>query len=891
MKPKLLLVDSSSYIFRAFFAVKTGLTNPAGVPTNALFGFKQMLLHLLQAEKPTHIAMVFDTPGGSFRNRLYPLYKANRSAPPEELIPQFPLIFRLTELLNLPILKLDDYEADDLIGSLAHRFSSEAEVVIISGDKDLTQLINDQVVMLDTMKDFRYGPAEVKAKFGVGPEKIVEYLALMGDSSDNIPGAVGIGPKTAVKLFEKYGSIEGIYANIDQLKGKQKENLEAFKEQVALSKQLTQVVLDLDLPVSLDDLALKPPQQEPLIAFYQEMNFRPDAFVHAAIEEEGPVDEWDYSRYRAITTDLDLQNLLAELQNQAQLSLDFETTSLLGVEAQIVGISFAWKGGDPVYIPTGHSTGEQLALNQVLAALKPLFADPQKTWIGQNLKYELLVLANYGLDLAGKLEDSMIQSYLLDANSHRHNLDELSRIHLGHEMIHFTDLCGKGKKQIPFAQVGLEQALHYAAEDAEAALKIQEILSPRLKEEQLTELYQEMEIPLVRCLAHLEHEGVRLDLPYLEQLKAELSEDRDALEQAVYEITGETFNLNSTQQLGEILFQKMGITEALKKTKTGFSTDASVLEALAPKYEIARLLLEHRGKTKLLNTYLEPLPNLVSEKTGRVHTSFNQVVAATGRLSSQNPNLQNIPIKGQDGKKIRKAFIPAEGCKLVSADYSQVELRFLAHLSDDPGLLEVFAQGGDIHRQTAAAIFNLRPEQVSLDQRRAAKAINFGIIYGMGAYRLAKEINVSNKEAKNFIEAYFARYPKIKSYMDESVAMAKNQGFITTLFGRKRKIEGLHSKNRMIRQGAERVAINSRIQGSAADLIKRAMILLDQEFAQFGPKNRMILQVHDELVFEIEEARLDELIPMIQQRMQGAAKLKVPLLVEVGYGSNWGEAH
>jgi len=923
MPPKLLLVDVSSYIFRAFYAVKTGLTSPDGVPTNALFGFKQMLLHLFNAEQPSHVAMVFDTSGGSFRNELYPLYKANRSAPPEELIPQFPLIREFTQLLNLDVLEHDNYEADDLIGSLAQRFGEQIEIKIVSGDKDLTQLVTNKVKMLDTMKDKLYGPAEVKEKFGVGPEMMVEYLALCGDSSDNIPGAAGIGPKTALKLFEKYGNIAGIYKHIDELKGKQKENLIDSKDNVEMSLKLTQIALDMDLEVNLEQLEFKPPQAQPLQEFYSRVGFRPDAFTHSAesataddeAETDDKGDDWDYSNYRLITENAEWQGLLGELRGCKKISMDFETTSLQAQEAQIVGIAFTAKGVAPSYVPTGHvaensyqeegqlsiekameepatfTLVEQLPLAQVLADLKPIFDDSKVTWVGQNIKYELLVLANYDLELAGPLEDSMIQSYLLDANSHRHNLDELSRLHLGHEMIHYEDLCGKGKKQISFAQVPLDQASDYAAEDADATLQIHDILSPRIVESDLSKLYHEMEMPLVRCLAHMETAGVRLDVDHLAQLNKELSADRDQLEQAIHRSAGREFNVNSPKQLGEILFDEMGIDEAKKKTKTGYSTDASVLEKLAPNHKIASLLLEHRTKTKLINTYLEPLPKLVVEKTGRVHTSFNQVTAATGRLSSKNPNLQNIPIKGEDGRKIRKAFIPAAGCTLVSADYSQIELRFLAHLSQDEGLIEVFQSGGDIHRQTAAAIFAQTLEEVTDDQRRAAKAINFGIIYGMGAFRLANEIGVSNREAKAFIEAYFARYPKIKTYMDASLSMARTLGYVTTIFGRKRIIEGINAKNKMVQQAAERVAINSRIQGSAADLIKIAMIDLDQKFQTLGPANRMILQVHDELIFELEHSKKEELGALIKKSMEEAACLTVPLLVDVGYGSNWGEAH
>ncbi|MDT8447221.1 MAG: DNA polymerase I [bacterium] len=892
--PKLYLIDGSSYIFRAFYGIRSGLSNRQGQPTNAVFGFKNMLLSLLRDHQPTHVAMVFDTPGPCFRNQIYDLYKANRDAPPEELKVQFEPIFELVELLNFTQVKHPDYEADDIIGTLAQQFRGDIEVVIVSGDKDLAQLVTNEVHMFDSMKDMDYGPAEVREKWGVGPEMIDQLLALTGDSSDNIPGAPGIGPKTALKLFEQFGDIPGIYANLDQLKGKQKENLENNKAQVDMSLKLTRICCDVPLDYSLEDFSFRPPKLEELRAFYQHMNFREDGFfAHAESTSaaEARPDEWDYSRYRLITDEAALAAVLEELKAIPRAAIDFETTNIDAIEAEIVGISLAWPGGDPVYIPTAHETGPQVGTPKALELLGPLFADPNREWVAQNVKYELLVLANYGLKLKGRIHDSMIASFILDVDAHRHNLDELSRIHLGHEMIHFEDLCGKGKKQIPFAQVDPEKARDYGAEDAEAALLIFEKLEKRLVTEGLDELYGTLEMPLARVLATIEHQGVLLDTDRLELIKGDLQGELVEIERKIYELAGKEFNLNSTQQLGQILFEEMGITDAKKKTKTGYSTDASVLEQLAPQHEIAAQILEYRERTKLVSTYLTPLPELISPKDGHIHTSFSQTTAATGRLASKNPNLQNIPIRSSAGRRIRTAFVADQGSYLVSADYSQIELRFLAHLTEDPALVEVFKTGRDIHAETAAAIYGLKPDQVAAEHRRAAKAINFGIIYGMGAFRLSKEIGVSNAEAKRFIDAYFARYPKIQSYMDETLDFARDKGYVETLFGRRRPIREINSKNHMARTGAERAAINSRIQGSAADLIKLAMIQVQEAIEAGRLKARMTLQVHDELVFEVPKAAYDPAARLIKQLMEGAADLKVPLIVEVGKGDNWGEAH
>jgi len=899
MESKLYLIDGSAYIFRAFYGVRHGLTSPTGMPTNAVFGFKNMLLGLLKKYNPSHMVMVFDTPGPCFRNHLYPEYKANRSSPPDELKSQFDPIFELVEKLQIPIVTHQDFEADDVIATLAERFAPEMPVVVVTGDKDLAQLVTDQVTMYDSMKDHVYTEEGVKEKWGVLPEMMHEYLALVGDSADNIPGATGIGPKTALTLFEKFGDIKGIYQNLESLKGKQKENLANSKEAVDMSLALTVVQRDVPLDVDLDSFVRQSPDYPALKSFYEEMGFRSDGFfaLGSAIEgnkeeKAAPADDWDYSRYQLVDSLEKLTLLVEALKPVERIALDFETTSLAAEQAKIVGISLAFAGGNPVYIPCAHQTeANQVEVPAALEALSPLFEDPNKQWVAQNVKYELMVLKNYQIEIKGTLHDSMIASYLLDVDAHRHNLDELSRLHLNHEMIHFEDLCGKGKSQIPFAQVPLDKALNYGAEDAEAALLIFAKLEKRLHDEGLWDLYQDMEMPLARCLAKVEHIGVKINTERLLEIRDSLQLSLVELEQRIYDLATHPFNINSPRQLGQVLFEELGIEEGKKKTKTGFSTDASVLERLAPSYEIAAQVLEYRGKTKLINTYLDPLPTLINPFDHRVHTQLSQTTAATGRLSSKNPNLQNIPIKGEDGKRIRSAFIPEEGNVMISADYSQVELRFLAHLSGDKALTEVFLSNQDIHRETAAAIFNITAEQVTGDQRRAAKAINFGIIYGMGAFRLAKEIKVSNREAKAFIEAYFERFSGIQSYMDETLEFAREKGYVETMFGRRRPIFEINSKNHLARTGAERAAINSRIQGSAADLIKRAMIHTQSAIEQGSLEAAMILQVHDELLFEVKAGSEQTEMPKIKELMESAASLQVPLLVEAGVGPDWGHAH
>ena len=899
MKNQLLLVDGSSYIFRAYYGVRADLRNQQGLPTNAVFGFKNMLLQLLNQEDPSHCVLVFDSPGSTFRHEIYTEYKANRDAAPEDLKVQFDPIYKLVKLLNFPVIWGEGVEADDVIGSLVQRFAPDIPVTIVSGDKDLTQLVTESVHMLDTMKNERYTPEAVKEKFGVGPEMIHEYLAIVGDSSDNIPGAKGIGPKTAVKLFNQFGSIEGIYQNVETLKGKQKENIVESKDNVELSLRLTKINCDLMYDASLADYERTEGDLNDLKTFYQEMNFRFDDFVHLHPENAESDGEQTASSsgletdsYELVQTASRLQEIQQLLLDQKELALDLETTSLQPVGAEIVGISIAWEGGNPIYIPIGHTEKiSQLPLETVFHILNPVFQKKELRIIGQNLKYDIMVLSNYKVEIAGKIHDTMIQSFLLDSTRQRHNMNDLADRHLHHKTIKYEDVAGKGKKQISFSEVPVQTALKYAAEDADVTLRLHQKLFPRIESENLTSLYENIEIPVSRVLAKVETHGVKIDVPYLEKLCTKLQEDLEELKINIYSLAGEEFNINSTQQLSVILFDKLGITVGKKKTKTGFSTDASVLEKIARYEPIGADLLNYRVKTKLVNTYLDVLPTLINPRSGRIHTSYSQTVAATGRLSSNNPNLQNIPIRGEDGRKIRNAFIPEPGFLMVSADYSQIELRFLAHLSDDASLVKVYSENGDIHTETAGAVYGVTPDQVKDHQRQAAKAINFGIIYGMGAFRLSQEINVSNRQAKAFIEAYFAKYPKIKTYMDETIEFCRTHGYVETMFHRKRPLPDINSKNHIVRTAAERMAINTRIQGSAADLIKIAMINIQKKLENKFPEAKMIMQIHDELVFEVKEKMVEDLIPMIKKEMEGAVSLKVPLIVDIGYGQNWEEAH
>lgn len=917
-KPPLLLVDGSSYLFRAFHALPP-LTTRDGVPTGALHGVLAMIQKLVLEEQPELVGVVFDAPGKTFRDELYPAYKAHRPPMPEELKVQIEPLQQAIRALGLPLLIVEGVEADDVIATLTRQARERGLPVLIStGDKDLAQLAAPGVTLIDTMKNTRLDPAGVEAKFGVPPERIVDYLALVGDTSDNVPGVKGCGPKTAVKWLQEYGSLEGVMAAAASMKGKAGENLRAALNHLPLSRTLVTVRDDVSLPVTLDDLHPAAPDLPRLIELAEryelarhlkewQTRFAPEAAPSpegrgrgVVTSEAGPFSPQPFptegeGRYRAILAEQDLEAWLQRLEGAELVALDTETTSLDPMQAELVGLSMAVQAGEAVYIPLAHSypgAPEQLEREKVLERLRPWLESDRHAKLGQNLKYDAHVLANHGIRLAGIAHDTLLESYVLDAGQLRHDLDALARRYLDYETMTYAQLVGKGAKQIPFAAVDIKAATRYAAEDADIALRLHQALWPRLAAEPgLRRVYTEIEIPLLPVLMRIERNGVQIDAALLRQISHELATRMHALEHQAYELAGGGFNLASPKQLQEILFTRLGLP-VVNKTPTGQpSTNEEVLEQLAEQHPLPRVILEHRMLAKLKSTYADKLPQAINPRTGRVHTLYQQAVASTGRLSSAEPNLQNIPVRSEEGQRIRQAFIAPEGWLILSADYSQIELRIMAHLSGDAGLLAAFAAGQDIHRATAAEVFGVPLDKVSELQRRAAKAINFGLIYGMSAFGLARQLAISRAEAQAYVDLYFARYPGVRRYMEEAREQARKQGYAETLFGRRLKLPDIRSRDARRRQQAERVAINAPMQGTAADIIKRAMIDIDAWLQESGFPARLIMQVHDELVFEVKMAHVEALAQEVRMRMARAAELAVPLVVDVGWGRNWGEAH
>ncbi|MBE0500074.1 MAG: DNA polymerase I [Desulfuromonadales bacterium] len=888
-QPKqLYLIDGSSYIYRAYYAIRH-LSNSQGMATNAIYGFTNMLLKVIREMQPDHLAVIFDSKGPTFRKEIYPEYKANRSAMPDDLVPQIPYIKRVVAAFNLPGVEMPGFEADDIIATLAKRFAAQGmEVTVVTGDKDLMQVVTDRVRLLDTMKDKISGPAEVMERFG-GADKVIEVQALAGDSSDNVPGVPGIGEKTAKQLIDEYGSVENLLANLDQLKGKRRENLETYAEQARLSKQLVTLIDDMELDLDYDNFALSEPDRQALTALFKECEFH-RLIQEYSVDERATAGSADY---RCVLTESELAAMVDELQKSHRFAFDTETTSLNPHQADLVGLSFAVTAGAAWYIPVGHrylGVPEQLPLATVLDAVRPLLADPKKLKIGQNLKYDILVLARAGVDVAEPLYDTMLASYLANPASTSHGMDALASELLDYRTIHFKEVAGSGKNQVGFDEVEIEKAVVYAAEDADITLRLYEKLAPMLEKQQQTKLFDEIEMPLLPILIDMEKSGIRIDAAFLGSLSAEMAIKLNRLEEQIHALAGSSFNIGSPKQLGEILFERLGLPKG-KKTKTGWSTDVEVLTALAEENEIAALILDFRSLMKLKGTYTDALPKLIHPETGRIHTSFNQTITATGRLSSSDPNLQNIPIRTEEGRRIREGFIPADGCVLMAADYSQVELRILAHMADVPALKESFAKGEDIHRRTASEVLGLFPEMVTDEQRRQAKAINFGVIYGMSAFGLAKQLGISRREAQTFIDTYFKRYPGIRVFMDKCITEAREKLFVTTLLGRRCAIPEINSKNGAVRGYAERNAINYPVQGSAADIIKVAMIRVFKRLAAEKLQSRMLLQVHDELVFEVPVAEQEAMTKLVREEMENAVSITVPLLVEIGCGANWREAH
>ena len=884
---RLFLIDGSSYIYRAYFAIRH-LSNSRGEATNAIYGFVNMLLKVVREQAPDHLAVIFDAKGPTFRKQLYPDYKANRAQMPDDLVPQIPVIKELVKAFNMPAIEKQGFEADDIIATLAKKFAAAGlEVTVVTGDKDLMQVVSERIQLLDTMKDQVSGLAEVEARFGGTPDQVIEVQALAGDSSDNVPGVPGVGEKTAVKLIREFGSVENLLAHLDQVKGKLQVKLRENADLARLSKQLVTLRDDVPLDLDYDNFALTPPDNAALTTLFKELEF------HKLLQEFSSDDRATGEGYRGVLSASDLDALVAELKTAERFAFDTETTSLDAVRADLVGLSFAVRPGEAWYVPVGHyylGVPDQLDRKLVLERLRPLFEDPQKPKIGQNAKYDALVLRRAGITVAGITVDTMLASYLANPAASSHGMDALAAEWLGYKTISYKEMTGSGKNQIGFAEVEVEKAVVYAAEDADITLRLAQKLEPQLKETGQEQLFHDVEMPLMDILTDMEWSGVRIDAAFLGNLSQEMAGKLAALEKTIFALAGGPFNVASPKQLGEVLFERLKLPRG-RKTKTGWSTDVEVLTGLAAEQPIAARLLEHRSLSKLKGTYCDALPKLINPDTGRIHTSFNQAVTATGRLSSSDPNLQNIPIRSEEGGRIREAFVPAEGNLLLSADYSQVELRLLAHLADEAVLKEAFEKGEDIHARTASEVFGVFPEMVTAEMRRQAKTINFGVIYGMGAFSLGKDLGIPTREAQAFIDNYFARYPGIRAFMESKRQEAREKLYVTTLLGRRCAVPEIHSKNGAVRSYAERNAINYPIQGSAADLIKVAMVHVHRRLETEGLRAKMVLQVHDELVFDVPEAELAAVEALVRQEMEGALPLSVPLVVDIGTGKNWREAH
>jgi len=913
--PKLVLIDGSSYLYRAFHALPP-LTNEYGEPTGALFGVVNMLRATLR-EAPDYLAFVCDAPGGTFRNELYDQYKANRPSMPDDLRSQVQPMLAIVGALGFPILCESGVEADDVIGTLALQAQAQGIAVEIStGDKDLAQLVGSQVTLVNTMTNTTLDIEGVTAKFGVPPERIIDFLALTGDSVDNVPGVTKCGPKTAAKWLAEYGSLDGVMANADKVGGKIGEYLRDALPQLPLSRELVTIKTDVPLPLAPTDLILRDRDTDTLRTLFTRYGFKAalkelDAeaasggvvaevvAVTTAARTPAASDAADPSlsqpgEYELVTTPEQFAIWLQRLHDADLIAFDTETTSIDAMRADMVGISFSVELGKACYIPLAHDypgAPAQLDRDTVVRALKPVFEDPAKPKLGQHAKYDINILSHYGIAVQGLKHDSMLESYVLNATATRHDMDSLARKYLGYDTVKYEEVAGKGARQIPFSQVDLDTACRYAAEDADITWRLHHALWPKLRMEPgLRAVYEDIEIPLVPVLAEMERRGVLIDGDELRRQSQQLGKRMLELQRQCHDLAGREFNLDSPKQLQAILFDELGLQAKLKTPKGQPSTNEEALEAIADAHELPRLILEYRSLAKLRSTYTDKLSGIVNPRTGRVHTSYHQGAVATGRLSSSDPNLQNIPVRTEEGRRIRQAFIAPPGWKVMAADYSQVELRIMAHLSADEGLLRAFREGGDVHRATAAEVFGVSPDEVTTNQRRAAKAINFGLMYGMSAFGLARQLGVDRGEASDYIGRYFTRYPGVRGYMDATREKAHRDGYVETIFGRRLYLENLDSRNHGLRQGAERAAVNAPMQGSAADIIKRAMITVAAWIAGRDDVH-MLMQVHDELVFEVREEAVDTVRTAVIERMSGAAQLAVPLLVDVGVGANWDEAH
>ncbi len=904
----LVLVDGSSYLYRAFHALPP-LVSSKGQPTGAIKGVVNMLRRMQSDYPESEVVVVFDAKGKTFRDDIYPEYKAHRPPMPDDLRCQIEPLHAVIRAMGLPLLVIEGVEADDVIGTLA-AMATEAgrDCVVSTGDKDMAQLVNQHVTLVNTMTDTVMDIPGVQNKFGIGPELIIDFLALMGDKVDNIPGVPGVGEKTALALLQNLGGLEAIYANLDKVptltfRGAKTmpKKLEENREQAFLSYELATIKIDVELSLTLADLRNETPDRETLLHWFQELEFKGwiNQLQKESSEETGSEPASAPAAvervYETVLTEADFNRWMDQLKQASLFAFDTETTSLDYMQAELVGVSFSVESGKAAYVPFAHdylNAPVQLEREYVLDALKPLLESEKHLKVGQNLKYDKSVLARYDITLRGIAFDTMLESYVLDSTGTRHDMDSLSLKYLGESTVSFEDIAGKGVKQLTFNQISLEQAGPYAAEDADITLRLHQTLWPKLEADApLKSVFESIELPLVGVLSRMERTGALVDANLLGVQSIELADRLQVLEREAFELAGQEFNLSSPKQLQELLFNKLGLPVIKKTPKGQPSTAEEVLEELALSHELPRLILEHRSLSKLKSTYTDKLPRMVNPVSGRIHTSYHQAVTATGRLSSSEPNLQNIPVRTGEGRRIRQAFIAPKGYKVVAADYSQIELRIMAHLSKDEGLLSAFAHGLDVHKATAAEVFGVPLDSVTADQRRSAKAINFGLIYGMSAFGLAKQLGISRQSAQDYVNLYFERYPGVKDYMERTRKQAHEQGYVETLLGRRLHLPEINARNKMRQQAAERTAINAPMQGTAADIIKKAMISVDQWLAESGLDARMVMQVHDELVLEVAEACLDTVVDGLREHMTAAAELAIPLLVDVGVGDNWDEAH
>ncbi|WP_425410814.1 DNA polymerase I [Hyphococcus sp.] len=912
---RLYLVDGSAYIFRAYHALPPLTRKSDGAPIGAVSGFCNMLYKLLTDMKdehdPTHFAVIFDYSAKTFRNDIYPEYKANRPEPPEDLRPQFPMVRDATRAFNVPCIEQEGYEADDLIATYACQVEDEGgEAVIISSDKDLMQLVSDKVTMFDTMKNKKIGRDEVIAKFGLGPEHVVDIQALAGDSTDNVPGVPGIGVKTAAQLIEEYGDLETLLERAEEIKQKKRrENLVEFSEQARISKKLVKLTCDMPVASKIDDFEMRPIDKDKLLSFLKEMEFstltrRVEADIGGGSTSPAPSQTKD-AVYETIFDEKTLQSWVAKAAQRGLVAIDTETDSLNAMRANLVGVSLSIEAGRACYIPLGHGgdglalddedAAKQIPLENALKILKPLLEDPSALKVGQNLKYDALVLSRYGVKIT-PFDDTMLMSYALDCGKGNHNMDELAERHLAYSTIKFSDIAGAGKKAKTFDQIAIKDAAKYAAEDADITLRLYEVLKPRLAAEGKATVYETLERPLAPVIVDMEREGVKVDKALLSRLSSDFAQRMAAAEAEAHMLAGEKFNLGSPKQISDILFGKLGLPGGRKTAKGAWSTKADVLEQLAAEgHDLPQVILQWRGLSKLKSTYTDALPAEINAETGRVHTSYHMAATTTGRLSSNDPNLQNIPIRSEDGRKIRTAFVHEKGNVLISADYSQIELRLVAHIADLKSMKQAFADGVDIHALTASEMFDVPVKDMDPMVRRRAKAINFGIIYGISAFGLANQLGISRTEAKDYIDAYFNKFPGIRQYMDDTIASAKAQGFVETIFGRRTYVGGINDKNPAMRSYSERQAINAPIQGAAADVIRRAMIRMPDALKNAKLGAKMLMQVHDELIFESPETEAEKTCEIVSKVMVGApipaVTLSVPLIVDARPGKNWEEAH